>query len=169
LLVGAMFSDPFSALIHQHMFPHGRHSRPMSTQTYRQRFASGPAWDDDDVNHIIAGSRHGADHSDNYFMFPGRFNKSLGADNDHINAALVGMPRARRAVAASRPTGYTGPSASVLHRDGVRDLAAMGIIPRVNGGIDMRSAAVRSGDIFFRNNGAMDLRCAFHRSKLWND
>jgi len=89
---------------------------PMDTATFRRRMeaAGTPLLPGQDVCHIIAKSKGGADHSDNYFVAGSSFNRSTGNRSDHIIAYLAGPRKTELAVAVSRSTGYNGPSASVL-------------------------------------------------------
>ena len=69
---------------------------------------------DQHVCHIIAESNGGANHIDNFYVAAGSLNQSLGNKNDAYLAEAAGMEQARKAVAVSRTTGYTGPGADEL-------------------------------------------------------
>ena len=73
-----------------------------------------PLSEDQHVCHIIAHSRGGADHRDNYFAASGSLNQSLGNRNDSFLAEVAGLVQTKRAVAISRTTGYKGPGAEEL-------------------------------------------------------
>jgi hypothetical protein len=75
---------------------------------------------DQDVFHIIAHANGGADHALNYHFAQNRaFNRAIGDKFDHINAFLAGKEQTRLAVEASkRWSGYTGPSADELYKQG---------------------------------------------------
>jgi uncharacterized membrane protein YgcG len=100
---------------------------PMDTATFRRRMeaAGTPLLPGQDVCHIIAKSKGGADHSDNFFVAGSSFNRSTGNRSDHIIAYLAGLPKTELAVAVSRSTGYTGPSASVLVQLGKDQFASL--------------------------------------------
>ena len=70
-----------------------------------------PLSSDQHVCHIIAESNGGADHIDNYYVAAGSLNQSLGNRNDFYLAEAAGLEQTKKAVAVSRTTGYTGPSA----------------------------------------------------------
>jgi len=69
---------------------------------------------DQHVCHIIAKSKGGADHIDNYFIAAGSLNQSLGNRNDAYLAEVAGLEQTKKAVAVSRTTGYKGPGAEEL-------------------------------------------------------
>jgi hypothetical protein len=79
----------------------------------RQR-AGFPLNADQHVCHIIAESNGGASHIDNYYVAAGSLNQSLGNRNDSYLAEAAGLEQAKKAVAVSRTTGYTGPDAEEL-------------------------------------------------------
>lgn len=86
------------------------------------------------VCHIVAAAMGGADHPDNFVMGDGGLNTSFGMYNDDLTAALVGLERARTAVAASVAHGaaagqpYAGPTAEQLYWSGrARLLAALSL------------------------------------------
>ena len=99
---------------------------PMDTATFRRRMeaAGSPLLSGQDVCHIIAKSKGGADHSDNFFVAGASYNRSTGNRFDHIIAYIAGLPKTERAVAVSRQTGYVGPSASELVQSGKDQLAS---------------------------------------------
>ena len=90
--------------------------------------------DDQDVYHIIASEKGGADHMDNYhYAQNGSWNRAIGANHDYINCFLAGKLKSEKAVAISRVQGsykgkkYQGPDAEVLYKlgeDAMRELRA---------------------------------------------
>lgn len=100
-------------------------------------------------------------------MFDRSMNRSI-SDSMHgqeINAALAGRDRACTAARVSRRYGsYDGPTGSTLHDRGTRYLEGQGILVRDNGGIDRRSAAVRSGQLSLNKDGSIRANAAY---KFW--
>jgi len=88
----------------------------MTTAQFRSMYARKglPLNADQHVCHIIAESKGGANHIDNYYIASGSLNQSLGNRNDYYLAEAAGLEQVRKAVAVSRTTGYTGPSAEEL-------------------------------------------------------
>lgn len=88
----------------------------MTTKQYRSMLAEAgfPFNADQDVCHIIAKSKGGADHSDNYCRGSASANRWLGDRNDSYLADVVGLEQTKKAVAVSRTTGYKGPDAEDL-------------------------------------------------------
>lgn len=88
----------------------------MTTTEFRSKRAEAgfPLQRDQHVCHIIAHSKGGANHRDNYFVASGSINVFLGNRNDSFLAEVAGLEQTRRAVAVSRRTGYKGPGADEL-------------------------------------------------------
>ena len=121
----------------------------MTSETFRRKYKQfyllgpngkkHPRWANDDISHIIATSRGGAQCLENVFMFNFQFNRAIGAIQavgDPINCALVGLERAKRAVKASREHGdYMGADGEYLHMMGMELLGHMGIKAKKDGGI----------------------------------
>lgn len=82
------------------------------------------------VGHIVSAGMGGADHPHNYAMMDAGLNLSFGMFSDDLLAALVGLERTRRAVAASEAVGaaagkpYAGPTAEQLYWLGAARLRA---------------------------------------------
>ena len=69
-------------------------------------FAVGLDIDGQDVFHIIANSKGGADHPDNFLYALGsNFNRSIGDGHDDLNAFLAGEHKTKKAVEASMKFG----------------------------------------------------------------
>ena len=139
----------------------------MTSETFRRKYKQfyllgpngkkHPRWANDDISHIIATSRGGAQCLENVFMFNFQFNRAIGAIQavgDPINCALVGLERAKRAVKASREHGdYMGADGEYLHMMGMELLGHMGIKAKKDGGIDKRCRAVRNRDLVLNKDG----------------
>lgn len=76
--------------------------------------------EDQDVFHVISTKNGGVDHTDNFhYAQNSSYNRAIGYKFDHVNCYLAGKVKAGKAVAVSRKLGgYSGPSASVLYKDG---------------------------------------------------
>ena len=101
----------------------------MSTTQYRQKMTSlgFGVYANQDVHHIIAKAKGGADHSLNYLPFGlgSSFNRSIGNMSGPILSYFAGIKRAEDAVKVSRKFGsYDGPSASKLFSQGAEFFAA---------------------------------------------
>ena len=81
-------------------------SQCMSRATYAKHLRSllgKNAIDGQDVFHIIANSKGGADHPDNFLYALGQtFNRSIGDGYDHFNAFLAGREKTLKAIKVSR-------------------------------------------------------------------
>lgn len=79
--------------------------------------------------HIIARAHGGANHHHNYKLLGGKLNRRLGRYGDHIMCYVVGLEKAKRAVAISQQLGnspygkYKGRSAEQLFEEGSRAIA----------------------------------------------
>jgi len=84
-------------------------SQCMTRATYAKHLRSllgKNAIDGQDVFHIIANSKGGADHPDNFLYALGQtFNRSIGDGYDHFNAFLAGREKTLKAIKVSRKYG----------------------------------------------------------------
>ena len=84
-------------------------NRPMSRVRYAEelrKLLGRDALKDQDVFHIIANSRGGADHPDNYLYALGStFNRSIGDQYDELNCFLAGMEKTKKAIEVSMRIG----------------------------------------------------------------
>ena len=85
---------------------HGKAGGFMTRQRFRELLdeaglltnSPGKVGDGQDVFHIIASSNGGPDHVDNYLYALGAgFNRSIGANFDHVNCFMAGKEKAKRA------------------------------------------------------------------------
>jgi hypothetical protein len=88
----------------------------MTTAQWRKVLARKgiPPRTDQHICHLIAKSKGGADHIDNYYVASGSLNMSLGNRNDSYLAEVAGLEQMKKAIAVSRATGYTGPGAEEM-------------------------------------------------------
>eukprot|EP00466_Bigelowiella_natans_P011808 jgi/Bigna1/79443/fgenesh1_pg.62_\ len=137
-------------------------------QRYRSAFTDKTLHKDSDVSHIIASNKGGINATENVFMFDKRLNRAIGDSQlgMALNSALVGKKRACDAARLSRKHGsYEGKTGSQNYSQGVRVLKTKGVMVRKGGGIDRRSAAVRSGDLVLNKDGSIRSNAAF---KIWS-
>jgi len=84
--------------------------KPMKRQAYAKhlkKLLGDDAIDGQDVFHIIAESKGGANHPDNYLYALGcNFNRSIGNNYDDFNCFLAGLPKATKAVRISMDPKY---------------------------------------------------------------
>ena len=75
----------------------------MKRETYAKHLKSlGLDLEDQDVFHIIANSKGGADHPDNFLYALGKhFNRSIGDGYDDLNCFLAGKVKCEKAILAS--------------------------------------------------------------------
>lgn len=164
--------------IQKFMFPHEyselydptKPYEPLSTTAYANKYCSvngrrKAKYRDSDVSHIFSRANGGVDCSENYFMGSSSFNRSIGCRGDHLNVALVGLKRAKKAEKISREYGsYDGESAETLYWKGVEEWGKYGILMKPTGGYDRRSKAFRRGEARLNKDGVtLDGRCKVAR------
>ena len=70
------------------------------------------------VSHIIAESRGGANHPDNYILLSGKYNIKTKRNADFLNAYLAGPEKTRKAMEISRLVGnMKGKVVTPLNKD----------------------------------------------------
>lgn len=105
------------------------------------------------VGHVYAGNNGGSNTRGNIYMQHAGFNTTMQDDYDQLNAALVGRTRNAQAMQESREYGrlnegrWAGHDAEEVREYGMDQFRSVGVLTKVEGGIDRRCAAVRRGEV----------------------
>lgn len=133
------------------------------TTAYRRLLLTNPSeYKNSDVGHIFSADNGGSNTLGNVMMQDSAYNRTIGKNGDHLNAALAGYKKTDVAFNESKQYGNLGKqfadrtSADIVDQ-GKAAWRSVGVLTKMGGGIDRRCKAYRRQEITEENGRIVGL------------
>mmetsp|Transcript_29100 Transcript_29100/g.74764 ORF Transcript_29100/g.74764 Transcript_29100/m.74764 type:complete len:192 (+) Transcript_29100:112-687(+) len=134
------------------------------TSDYRRKLLTNPSeYENSDVGHIFSVGNGGSNTVGNVMMQDKAYNRTVGKNGDHLNAALAGYKKTHVAFRESKQYGNLGnseyadrTSADIVDQ-GKAAWRSVGVLTKMGGGIDRRCKAYRRNEVWEENGRIVGL------------